>query len=127
MPSQNYNSNATQAIALLNLPVKVAQDTPKGTWVTATGGLVATGEAPIGVTQADAKQGEMVAITVIGTASMNLAGIAVGAVKQGDLVIIDGGVLQIVSANTYATNVSKLLGVVLYDANPNGHAEVLIR
>lgn len=120
------SNNATQAIALLNLPVKVAQDTPKGTWVTATGELVASGKAPIGVTQADAKQGDIVAITAIGTASMNLAGIAVGAVKQGDLIILDGAV-QVVVANTYATNMGKLLGVVLYDANPNGHAEVLIK
>lgn len=124
MPTFNPS---TQAIAVLNLTVKVAQDTPKGTWVTATGGLLATGEAPLGITEYDAKKGDAISTTVVGTASMNLAGIAVGAVKQGDLVIIEGGALQIAPTNTYATNMGKLLGVVLYDANPNGHAEVLIK
>lgn len=124
MPTFNPS---TQAIAVLNLTVKVAQDTPKGTWVTATGGLLSTGEAPLGITEYDAKKGDAISTTVLGTASMNLSGIAVGAVKQGDLLIMDNGTLQIVAANTYAANATKLLGVVLYDANQSGHAEVLIK
>jgi hypothetical protein len=121
------SNQSTQAIAILNLPIRLTQDTPKGTWVTATGGLVTSGEAPIGVTQTDGKTGDMVTTTSLGTASMSMVGIASATVKQGDLIVLDAGAISVTPANSYATNVGKLLGVVLYDANPNGHAEVLIR
>ncbi|MFB2538817.1 capsid cement protein [Acinetobacter sp. c3-l95] len=120
----NHSNPSTQAVSLLNLSVTVQQDTPKGTWVSAKGELITANQAPIGVTQNDAKKGTMVAVTAVGTASMNLAGIASGAVKQGQLIILDG-TIQVSNPSGYAMN-ARVIGVVLYDAHQSGHAEVLI-
>lgn len=117
--------NATQAISLLTLPVLLAQDTPKGTWLTATGKTVDTGGVPIGISQTDGKQGELVSVTIIGTASMKLDNIAGTAVAQGDLVVFDNTVM-LVKPNQSAQYAGKILGVVLYDAHQSGFAEVLI-
>ncbi len=120
--------NAKQAIGLLTLPVKLVKDTPQGTWLTASGKSANTsdGEVPIGISQTDGKQGEMVGVTVIGTASMALKDVATGAVKQGDYVVFDDA-MMVVRANQYAQYAGKVLGVVLYDAHQNSHAEVLLR
>lgn len=116
----------TQAISLLTLSVLLAQDTLKGAWVTATG-ETPSGQAPLlGVTATDGKKGQMVSVTVIGTASMNLKDIATSPVKQGDVVVYDGAI-KIVSKSQLADHTSKVVGVVLYDAHQNSHAEILIR
>lgn len=116
----------TQAISLLTLSVLLAQDTLKGAWVTATG-ATPDGTAPLlGVTDTDGKQGQMVSVTAIGTASMNLKDIATSPVKAGDLVVYDGAV-KIVPKSQLADHAGKVVGVVLYDAHQDSHAEILIR
>lgn len=116
----------TQAISLLTLSVLLAQDTLKGAWVTATG-ETPSGQAPLlGVTDTDGKQGQMVSVTAIGTASMNLKDIATSPVKQGDVVVYDGA-MMVVPQSQLASYEGKVVGVVLYDAHQDSHAEILIR
>lgn len=116
----------TQAISLLTLSVLLAQDTLKGSWVTATG-ETPSGQAPLlGVTDTDGKQGQMVSVTAIGTASMNLKDIATNPVKAGDLVVYED-MMMIAKANQSAQYAGKVVGVVLYDAHQDSHAEILIR
>lgn len=116
----------TQAISILSLSVMLAQDTLRGSWVTAAG-ETPSGQAPLlGVTTTDGKQGQMVSVTAIGTASMNLKDIATSPVKAGDLVVYDGAV-KIVPKSQLADHAGKVVGVVLYDAHQDSHAEILIR
>ena len=116
----------TQAISLLTLSVLLAQDTLKGSWVTATG-ETPSGQAPLlGVTDTDGKQGQMVSVTAIGTASMALTGIASEPVKAGDLVVYDDGII-IAKANQSTQYAGKIVGIVLYDAYQNSHAEIFLR
>lgn len=116
----------TQAISLLTLSVLLAQDTLAGSWVTATG-ETPSGQAPLlGVTATDGKKGQMVSVTALGTASMNLKDIATSPVKQGDIVVYEDGIMILPATHldVYAT---KIVGVVLYDTHQNSHAEILIR
>lgn len=115
----------TQAISLLTLSVMLAQDTFAGSWITATG-EVPDGTAPVvGVTATDGKKGQLVSVTAIGTASMNLKDIATSPVKQGDLVVYDNAI-EIVPKNQLASS-GKVVGIVLYDAHQTSCTEILIR
>lgn len=118
---------SVQHIAVLALTVTVQQDTPKGTWVDATGSTIAADVMPLGVTQHDAQAGDTVAVTVIGTASMDLNGIASAAVMQGDVICLNAGSMVVKTATAALTAKDKVHGIVLYDAAATGHAEVLIK
>lgn len=118
---------SVQHRSILALPVMLQQDTPKGTWVDATGANIAAGGLPMGVTQSSAAAGEVVAVTVLGTASMNLNGIASGAVMQGDVVCLNTGSMTVKTATAALTADDNIHGIVLYDAAVTGHAEVLIK
>ena len=116
----------TQAISLLTLSVLLAQDTVQGSFITATG-TTPDGKAPvIGVTATDGKKGQLVSVTAIGTASMALTGIASEPVKAGDLVVYDDGII-IAKANQSTQYAGKIVGIVLYDAYQNSHAEIFLR
>lgn len=118
---------SVQHRSVLALPVTVQQDTPKGTWVTATGEQLTAQALPLGVTQYDAVAGETVAVTVIGTASMNLDGIAESQVMAGDAISFESGSLSVKAAAEAVSAPTSVLGIVLYDAAATGHAEVLLR
>ncbi|WP_019672303.1 capsid cement protein [Psychrobacter lutiphocae] len=123
---QNIDKSV-QHRSVLALPVTVQQDTPKGTWVTATGTKLTANSLPLGITQYDAATGETVAVTVIGTASMNLDGIAESQVMAGDAITFDAGSVAVKPAAEAASILMDVRGVVLYDAAATGHAEVLLR
>lgn len=118
---------SVQHIAVLALALTVQQDTPKGTWVDATGAAIAAGVVPMGVTQEDAAAGETVAVTVLGTASMDLNGVASAAVMQGDVICLNAGSMVTKTAASALTADDTVHGIVLYDAAATGHAEVLLR
>lgn len=118
---------SVQHIAILALAVTVQQDTPKGTWVDATGAAIAAGVVPLGVTQHDAAAGETVSVTVLGTASVDMVGIATAAVMQGDVICLNAGSMVVKAASAALTAKDKVHGIVLYDAAATGHAEVLIK
>lgn len=118
---------SVQHRSILALPVTMQQATAKGTWVDATGSTIAAGVLPMGVTQDDAAAGEMVAVTVLGTASMNLSGIASGAVMKGDVICLNTGSMTVKTATAALTAGDNIHGIVLYDAAATGHAEVLIK
>ena len=118
---------SVQHIAVLALTVNVQQDTPKGSWVDATGSTIAARAVPLGVTQEAASAGDIVSVTVLGTASMNMNGIASGAVMQGDVICLDTGSMVIKTAAAALTASDTVHGIVLYDAAATGHAEVLIK
>ena len=118
---------SVQHRAILALPVTMQQDTVKGTWVDATGAAIAAGILPMGVTQYDAAAGETVAVTALGTASMDLDGIAIFAVRQGDVVCLNADSMVVKAASDALIESDHIHGVVLYDAAATGHAEVLLR
>lgn len=118
---------SVQHRAILSLPVVVQQDTAKGTWVTALGLNLNPVALPLGVTQDDAKAGEMVAVTVIGTASVNMVVIAGAQVMAGDALCFESGVMSVKSSTDASATPSAVRGIVLYDAAATGHAEVLLR
>lgn len=118
---------SVQHRSILALPVIMQQDTTKGTWVDATGAVIAADAVPLGVTQHDAAAGETVAVTVLGTASMDLNGIATAAVMQSDVICLDTGSMVVKTASTALTAGDHIYGVVLYDAATTAHAEVLIK
>ena len=118
---------SVQHIAVLALTVNVQQDTPKGSWVDATGSTIAARAVPLGVTQHAGHAGETVAITVLGTASVDLNGIASAAVMQGDVICLDTGSMVVKTAAAALTASDTVHGIVLYDAAATGHAEVLIK
>lgn len=120
---------SVQHHSVFALSIMAQQDTPKGSWVDATGQTMAVGVLPTGITQYEATAGEMVSVTVIGTASMDLNGIATVQVKHGDVVCWDkaAGSLLIKTAAEVATDGDHVYGIVLSDAAASGHAEVLIK
>lgn len=118
---------SVQHRSILALPVTMQQPTPKGTWVTAQGLSDLTGALPLGVTQYDGDAGEIVSVTVLGTASVNLEPIATAAVMTGDALCFEAGAFVIKSAADAATTPTTVRGIVLYDAAATGHAEVLLR
>lgn len=118
---------SVQAISVLTLPVTLQQDTPAGTWVTATGQAVSTNELPLGVTQYAGKAGTEVSVTVMGTASMNLDGIATTAVSAGDVICFESGAMVTKTAATAVTEQAAVQAIVLYDAGATAHAEVLLK
>ena len=118
---------SVQHRSILALPVTVQQDTPKGSWVDAPGTLMAADALQMGVTQDAASAGDIVSVTVLGTASMNMNGIASGAVMQGDVICLDTGSMVVKTAAAALTAKDNVHGIVLYDAAATGHAEVLIK
>lgn len=118
---------SVQHISILALPVTMQQNTARGTWVDAKGATIGAGSVPLGVTQDDAAAGEMVAVAVLGTASMNLAGIASTAVTQGDVICLNTGSMVVKTATAALTAGDHIYGILLYDAAATGHAEVLIK
>jgi len=103
------------------------QDTPKGTWVDAIGLAISATSLPLGVTQHDAQAGEVVAVTVLGTASVNMVGIASSQVLSGDAICYETGAMTLKSASDSVAAINTVRGIVLYDAAATGHAEVLLR
>lgn len=116
-----------QAISLLALPVKLQQDTPAGTWVSATGNTVSATELPFGITQRDGVANEVIGVTVAGTASMNLEGLATSTVNEGDAVCYADGAMSVKTAAQAATAASTVSGILLHKAGANGHVEVLLK
>ena len=118
---------SVQHISILALPVTVLQNTFKGTWVDAKGSTITADAMPLGITQEDAAVGETVSVTVLGTASMDLNGIASAAVMQGDVICLNEGSMVVKTATSALTAGDSVHGIVLYDAAATGHAEVLIK
>ena len=118
---------SVQHRSILALPVTVLQNTFKGTWVDAKGSTITGNSVPMGITQEDAAVGETVAVTVLGTASMDLNGIASAAVMQGDVICLNTGSMVTKTAAAALTAGDHIHGIVLYDAAATGHAEVLIK
>ncbi|ERL56144.1 capsid cement protein [Psychrobacter aquaticus] len=118
---------SVQHINVLSLPVTVQQDTVKGTWVDVMGLTISANALPLGVTEHDANAGEMVAVTVMGTASVNMVGIANTAVLRGDAICYETGAMTIKPSSEAVAVPNTVRGIMLYDAAATGHAEVLLR
>ena len=118
---------SVQHLAILALPVTMQQDTAKGTWVDALGLHVSATSLPLGVTQYDASAGEAVAVTVLGTASVNMVGIASAQVLAGDVLCYESGAITVKASSAAAAAPNTVRGIVLYNAAATGHAEVLLR
>lgn len=118
---------SVQHRSVLSLPVAVQQDTVKGTWVDATGATIVANKVPMGITENDAAAGDLVAVTVLGTASMRLDGIATAQVLAGDVIYLSTDSMAIQTATAALTAGDTVRGIVLYDAAATGHAEVLLR
>lgn len=122
-----------QHIAALILTVRLGQDTPKGTLVGANGKLmsdVADGNVPmrLGITQQDAKEDELVAVTVLGTASLLVPDGQTP--KQGDALLYnaDGSIgFETLTTANYDSKRNQVIGVALEDGVAGGFVEVLLR
>lgn len=122
-----------QHIAALILTVRLEQDTPKGTLVGANGKLmsdVADGNVPmqLGITQQDAKEDELVAVTVLGTASLLVP--SGQTPKQGDALLhsADGTIsFETLTTANYDSKRNQVIGVALEDGVAGGFVEVLLR
>lgn len=116
----NFNHTAAHQ-SVLDLAVKAQQDTPKGTWLTAAGKHLSTDAQPLGVSTHDAQAGETVSVTVLGTAKMNLKGIATSPVQSGDVVCFDSGSLVVKSA----AEANDIKAIILTNTSSD-FAEVLV-
>lgn len=120
---------SVQHRSVFAVPVTVQQDTPKGTWVTATGETLTVGVMPFGVTQHAVLAGETVAVTTLGTASVDLSSCTTQAatVSKGNVLVYNPNNASVRIFESTIGRFSNVIGVVLYDAAATGHAEVLLR